>query len=148
MRPLALSLIAIGALVGGAQCIPVDRSAPPVAGDLAAPGDVAPILRTACYDCHSNETAWPWYSAVAPVSWLIRRDVTAGRQRLNFSEWADYASDPETAARKLAEISTAMADGDMAPWYYRLLHPRARLTRAERAILIRWATAAAHAPAR
>lgn len=139
---VAIPSVLIGALLVGAQFVRVDRSAPPVRGDLAAPPEVTRVLRAACYDCHSNETAWPWYSSIAPVSWLIDRDVTAGRRRLNFSEWVEYASDPETAARKLEEISDAMTRGDMAPWYYRLLHPDARLTPAQRALLIRWATAA------
>jgi hypothetical protein len=140
MRVVTTACLLIGALAGAAQLIPVAWSSPPVTGDLVAPPEVTHILRSACYDCHSNETARPWYTAIAPVSWLIHRDVEAGRQRLNFSEWADYLSDPETAAQKLTEIASVMAQGDMAPWYYRLLHPGARLMPEERALLIRWAT--------
>jgi hypothetical protein len=139
----AVAVVAIGALLAAAQRAAVERSAPPVHGELAAPPEVARTLRAACYDCHSNQTEWPWYSRLAPVSWLIERDVTAGRQRLNFSEWTDYSSDPATAARKLEEIADAMTRGDMAPWYYRLLHPAARLTSAQRSLLVRWAAAAA-----
>ncbi len=141
MRVLATALLLSGALLVAAQLVPVDWSSPPVTGDLVAPPDVTHVLRSACYDCHSNETARPWYSTIAPVSWLIHRDVAAGRQRLNFSEWGDYRSDPETAAQKLTEIAAVMTRGDMAPWYYRLLHPGARLMPEERALLIRWATA-------
>lgn len=129
---LAATLLAI-------QLVPVQRTNPAIAGDLAAPPDVAHALRSACYDCHSNETRWPWYSAVAPVSWLISRDVAEGRRRLNFSEWAEYADDPGTRVNKLGKIADAVAAGDMAPWYYRVLHPGARLSDDDRQTLRRWA---------
>lgn len=111
---------------------------PPATGDLLAPVAVKSVLRRACYDCHSNETRWPWYSAVAPLSWLIHRDVTAGRRRLNFSEWDDYSSDPGTVSQKLEEISQSVARGDMAPCYYQVLHPSARLTATDRQTIIGW----------
>ena len=104
-----------------------------------APPLVQEVLRHACYDCHSNQTRWPWYSALAPFSWLIQHDVTSERQRLNFSEWTDYASDPETAAQKLREVAKSVTDGDMAPRYYQMLHPRGRLTNEERGRIARWA---------
>ncbi len=88
---------------------------------------VQEVLREACYDCHSNQTRWPWYSALAPMSWLIQHDVMAGRRRLNFSDWTDYASDPETAAEKLRKVAKAVTDGNMAPRYYQMLRPRARV---------------------
>src|SRR3954468_23474828 len=100
MRKVAL---VIGALVVAAQCIRVDHSVPPARHDLIAPPDVDAVLRMACYDCHSNQTHWPWYTEIAPISWLAQRDVDNGRRRLNFSEWDDYASDPDTAAHKLDE---------------------------------------------
>jgi len=65
----------------------VDRSNPPVEADLEAPAAVTAVLRTACYDCHSNETHWPWYSYVAPVSWLVARDVEEARSEFSFSRW-------------------------------------------------------------
>jgi hypothetical protein len=115
------------------------HSNPPGSGGLVAPAETSEVLRHACYDCHSNETRWPWYASVAPLSWLIRHDVDEGRRRLNFSNWQDYASDPETAAHKLDEIAKAVTRGDMAPWHYRLLHPSARLGEEDRARLARWA---------
>ena len=63
---------------------------PPVTGDITAPPDVAVVLRQSCYDCHSNETRWPWYSSVAPIAWVIAHGVERGRQELNFSEWTAY----------------------------------------------------------
>lgn len=78
----------------------------------------------ACFDCHSNETSWPWYASVAPVSWLIQRDVDEGRRELNFSEWNKAQEEAEESAEKLLE-------GEMPQWYYTLLHPAAKLSTAE-----------------
>jgi hypothetical protein len=83
----------------------------------------------ACYDCHSNETVWPWYSFVAPVSWLAQRDVDEGRRKLNFSEW----DQPQKEARESAK---AVRKGEMPPWFYALVQPDARLTAAESEALI------------
>jgi Haem-binding domain len=80
----------------------------------------------ACFDCHSNQTVWPWYSHVAPVSWLVSSDVGRGRKKLNFSEW----DRPQREARKSADV---VRRGSMPPWYY----PWARLTAAERQALAR-----------
>src|SRR5262249_46609992 len=99
----------------------------------------------ACYDCHSNETSWPWYSAVAPASWVIHRDVSEGRRRMNLSSWADYAEDPGTLVQKLDEIRKAVVSGDMAPRYYLALHPRGRLSESDRATLLSWVTDELHA---
>jgi len=129
-----------GALVlAAAQLVRPAHTNPPSGGDLVAPAEASKALRRACYDCHSNETRWPWYASVAPLSWLIQHDVDEGRRRLNFSSWQDYASDPETAAHKLEQIAKTVERGDMAPWYYRLLHPSARLGEEDRARLARWA---------
>ena len=121
----------------GARSVPTN---PPIDRDLSVPPQVKAILRRACYDCHSNETQWPWYSRIAPLSWLIRREVNRGRARLNFSEWSEYASDPGTASEKLEKIAQAVTRGDMAPWYYQVLHPCARLTMAQRDTLHAWVT--------
>ena len=79
----------------------------------------------ACFDCHSNQTVWPWYSNVAPVSWLVWSDVVRGRQELNFSEW----DRPQREARK---SSSTVRKGSMPPWYY----PWAQLTATERQTLV------------
>ena len=125
--------------LAAAQLVRPDHTNPASHGELVAPSTTSEILRRACYDCHSNETRWPWYASVAPASWLVQHDVDEGRRRLNFSSWQDYASDPETAAHKLEQIAKTVERGDMAPWYYRLLHPSARLGEEDRARLARWA---------
>lgn len=96
--------------------------------DWSSPATLA-LFRRACFDCHSNETIWPWYSHVAPVSWLVEHDVDDGRDHLNFSEW----NRPQRHAEHAAE---EVKGGDMPPWYYLPMHPAARLTAAEKQALI------------
>jgi hypothetical protein len=87
------------------------------------------LAARACYDCHSNETAWPWYSNVAPLSWLVQRDVDQGRQVLNFSEWDRPQEEADEAAETVEERT-------MPPANYLALHPQANLSAAERQALI------------
>lgn len=87
------------------------------------------LVTRACYDCHSNESVWPWYSNVAPVSWLIQRDVDEGRQKLNFSEWG-------AREMEVDEIIEVVQEGEMPPVQFTLIHPEARLSEAERAQLV------------
>jgi mono/diheme cytochrome c family protein len=88
------------------------------------------MVRRACFDCHSNETVWPGYAQIAPMSWLIQRDVDEGRQKLNFSEWQR----PQEESQETAE---SVRKGEMPPWTYTLLHPHARLSAEERSALIK-----------
>jgi hypothetical protein len=132
------AVLAAGLLIGLVQTVRVAPTNAPGHADLGAPVEVQAILRPACYDCHSNETEWPWYSRIAPAAWIVQHDIDEGRRRLNFSEWAAYASDPDTAVEKLRKIGAAVTNREMAPWYYRALHPSARLTAAQRDVLIRW----------
>ena len=120
------------------QFVRPDRSNPAVSGDLSAPPVVKDAIQRSCYDCHSNQTRWPWYSAVAPFSWWINHEVGEGRMRLNFSSWTDYASDPGTEDHKLDEVARLIRNLSMPPWYYVAMHPRARLTSAESAAITRW----------
>jgi cytochrome c551/c552 len=130
--------LALGALVvfGAMQLVRFERTNPPVTADLRAPAAVLGVLRRACYDCHSNETVWPWYSGIAPVSWLLHHDVTEGRETLNFSEWGAQA--PTGKAEQRREIGDSVADGEMPLWYYLPMHPSARLSEADKNILSDW----------
>src|SRR5687768_12212621 len=106
------------------------HSNPPVVSEAPWPDDPAATqARVACYDCHSNETRWPPHAYVAPMSWLVRRDVDAGRDELNFSEWRPEREDGEDAAE-------AIADGAMPPRRYTLVHPDAALSASEKRALI------------
>lgn len=111
-------------------------SNPPVTGDIAAPSKIETVLRQSCYDCHSNETRWPWYSRVAPVSWLIAREVERGRKEINFSEWNAYF--PATRKRKLQWIERSLHEEVMPPALYRIMHADARLTEKDHAMLEQW----------
>ncbi len=124
------------AVLAGIQFVPAQRTNPPSHGKLLAPPRIDEVLKRACYDCHSNESHWPWYSHVAPLSWLIVRDVDLGRKEINFSEWRSYY--PATRRRKLEWMGRAVREENMPPWPYRLMHPGARLTNADRAALERW----------
>lgn len=126
-------------ILGAAQFIPVDRSNPPVTGEVSAPPAVQALLRRACYNCHSNETRWPWYSRVAPVSWFVAGHVHDGRDDLNFSEWPVFDLEGQDLA--MEDIQKQMRKHGMPLKSYLLIHPEARLTDAEYDTLARWAGA-------
>ena len=124
-------LIVLGFLVV-AQLVPLDRSNPPSDPQqhfnavMRPPAAVASALGRSCRDCHSNDTTWPWYSRVAPVSWLVLDDVKEGRQHVNFSEWGKL--DARRSARKLETICEEVREGNMPMRKYTLLHPGAKLS--------------------
>ena len=91
-----------------------------------------------CFDCHSNETVWPWYSNIAPMSWLVQRDVDEGRKHMNFSTWT---------AGQGAAAPSMVESGKMPPFQYMLAHPDARLSEADKAAFIEGLTATLNAPA-
>jgi len=100
------------------------------------PQDIVQILRNTCYDCHSNETVWPWYSNIAPVSWLIEKHVVEGRDNINFSEWGEY--DQEDKAYAAEEIIEEIEDGEMPIPGYDITHPHAKLDNVKKEKLINW----------
>ena len=118
------------------QFVPVNRTNPPVTGKIEAPEEVMDIFKTSCYDCHSNETFWPWYSYVAPVSWLVAHDVNDGRDDLNFSEWNSYSDKDKKDARE--EIWEEVEEDHMPLWFYLILHPEAKLSDGDKEIIRNW----------
>jgi hypothetical protein len=125
-----IGLLLVGLLI---QLIPLPARGnnPPV---VAEPPWDSPqtraLAKRACFDCHSNETVWPWYSYVAPVSWLVYNDTMEGRRRLNFSEWTSGNQ------RGAGEVAEKIQSGEMPPLIYLPMHPSARLTSAEQQQLI------------
>jgi hypothetical protein len=121
------------------------RTNPPVVSDLMAtnapPPSVAALLHAACYDCHSYETKWPWYSRIAPASWLVASDVNEGRHHLNLSDWP--ATRPDWQVRRLENMSEEIQSGEMPPKKYTLIHADARLTDSQRKTLTDWLDAQA-----
>jgi len=101
------------------------------------PARITAILRNACYDCHSHETKWPWYSHVAPVSWWLVDHVNHGREELNLSEWPH--DDPRRAARRLSRMAEMVLDGEMPLNDYVRGHPEAKLSDAQREGFSDWA---------
>ena len=138
-KSFKIAVFIIIAILLLAQAIRIDRSNPPVRSDLPNSVTAKPILQRACYNCHSNGTVWPWYSGVAPVSWLVGSDVEEGRRNLNFSEWGDY--DSGTQIHKLRGIAEEVQDGEMPPWYYTMVHPSSRLSPSERDRILAWTRA-------
>jgi hypothetical protein len=134
---LAVAFVAI-------QLLPVDRTNPPVESEVPAPPEVRAVLKRACYDCHSNETVWPWYARVAPVSFLLAQDVSEGREALNFSTWNRL--DTKQRVKAMQESWEEVQEGEMPPWFYLPPHPDARLSAADRALLRTWARSAGPAP--
>jgi Haem-binding domain len=112
---------------------------PPVKNDFLArmnpPPKIAAKFRSACYDCHSDETQWPWYSHVAPMSWKVVEDVNVGRSQLNLSEWP---TDPKRAWKKMETMSEDIDQKDMPLKKYTLIHKDARLTDEERNEMTQW----------
>lgn len=101
------------------------------------PDSVAYLLKNTCYDCHSNETVYPWYSYVAPVSWLVARDTKLGRAELNFSNWE--SNDKMHKAKYLDDIIDEVSDGGMPMAIYPLMHPEAKLKKSDRQMIVDWA---------
>lgn len=124
------SLVAVAAVAVAIQLVPYGRnhSNPAVVQEPAWDSQqTRDLVVAACFDCHSNETEWTWYSNVAPVSWALQRDVDEGREALNFSLWhLDQEGD---------EAAETVREGSMPPWAYRLTHPEARLSEADLATL-------------
>ena len=127
---LVLALITI-------QFVPIEQTNPLVESDVAVPAELKVVLRRSCYDCHSNETRWPWYARVAPVSWLIANDVKEGRREVNFSVWNQFAG--SRRARKFKEIVEQVEGNKMPQWYYVLVHPEAKLSAGDKEMIINWA---------
>ena len=108
-----------------------------VSATLKVPARVQDILDRSCMDCHSHRTRWPWYSHVAPVSWLVARDVEEGREELNFSEWGTYSRKRQAA--RLEMISVMVEKGEMPMKNYVLLHGEATLSETDKDLLCTWA---------
>ena len=112
---------------------------PPRVEGVDMPVDVQQIFGRACQDCHSNQTVWPWYSKLPPISMLIAKDVDEGRAFMNVSKWSTYSKGRKLGY--LASIASAATTGEMPPRRYTMIHGDARLSEAERKKIADWATA-------
>lgn len=125
------------------QFIRPDMTPPPVdqthtiQAAMTLPPNIDKMARQSCYDCHSNETRWPWYSQISPVSWWLKSHVNDGRKSLNFSEFATYTKVKK--AKKLGSVAEEVKSKDMPLSYYLPMHPAAHLTDADRQAFVAWA---------
>jgi hypothetical protein len=129
-----IGYVVLGALVlfGLIQLVPFGKTYtnPPVVSEpnWSSP-EARQLVKTACFQCHSNETTWPWYSHIAPASWLIAFDVQGGRSKFNFSDWNNNPGE-------LDEMVGAINEGEMPPIQFTLFHPEARFTDQQKQDLI------------
>lgn len=101
------------------------------------PDTVQAVLKAACYDCHSNNTNYPWYTYVQPIGWMLANHIRSGKEELNFSEFGSYTARRQRS--KLKAIANQVKDGDMPLYSYTIMHKDARLTREQKQLIIDWA---------
>lgn len=101
------------------------------------PAEVVSVLKSACYDCHSNETVYPWYSKIAPVSWWLANHINEGREHLNFSTYGQISA--EDKGKVMEEIAEVIQKNEMPLGSYTWLHREAKLNEAQKNMLIQWA---------
>ena len=131
LRNAALAVVTLLLLVQLVQPGPPEpglRGDEPMEAHISVPPDVDSLLRRACYDCHSPDTRWPWYSRISPVSWIITDHVEHGRTDLDFDHWGTDPVREPTPNQRLRWICSDLREGSMPPRSYRVLHPEARLT--------------------
>jgi hypothetical protein len=144
-KSLKIFFIVLAAAVILAQLYRPDRTNPQVVhaetleAAMTVPDDVKAIINRSCIDCHSNNTRYPWYSNISPVSWFLQDHIEHGRSHLNFSVWATY--DTRRKTRRLEEICEQVESGAMPLPSYLWIHSEARLREGEVGILCRWAHA-------
>jgi hypothetical protein len=136
-------LFALVAFLAAIQFVQPRRTNPPVSpsrsleAHVQVPGEVQTILNRACGNCHSNRTSWPWYSNIAPLSWVITDDVNEGRRHMDFDDWEAQPS-PKDASDRLTGTCKETQQKGMPPFSYRVLHPESRLKPNEIAALCSW----------
>lgn len=119
------------------QLVPVEKTNPAETKPMQISDIKAKaVIDRACKDCHSNNTVWPWYAYIAPVSWKIKEHVEHGREELNFSDWGNYST--KGAIHKLEEIVEEVEEGHMPEDGYTLMHPEAKITDEDLAVLKAW----------
>ena len=145
LRTLARAFVLFVMLFGLMQLARPERTNPPIdpsltlAAHVAVPPPVAAILDRSCRDCHTHQTTWPWYSRVAPASWLVVHDVNEGRDHLNLSTWATQGD--EDRRESLSDICKEVRRGNMPVKPYLLMHREAALTPGDVDTLCAWTDA-------
>lgn len=137
IKNLAIVLVFLFLLI---QSIRIDKTTQPINPTTdfisltSANTDVANLLRIACYDCHSNQPTYPWYTNIAPVSWWVKHHINEGSHHLNFSEWGTYSEKRKN--HKLKECIEMVEEGEMPMSSYTIMHSEAKLTEAQKLQLV------------
>ncbi len=124
------------------QFFQIDKTHPPIdpSKDFVAlenpPEAIAKIMKTACYDCHSYNSRYPWYANIAPVSWWLGEHIEDAREEVNFSLWADYSADDK--AEHFEDMEDEIEEGGMPLKQYTWMHSAARLSKEQRADMVDW----------
>jgi hypothetical protein len=140
-------VIGAGLVLLAAQILQPEKNNPPV--DTAEefntiynpPAELTSVLKNCCYDCHSNETKYPWYAYFSPVSWYLNNHIREGREELNFSVWGTYQE--EDLFKILEHVAEEVKEHKMPLSSYTWLHPEAKLTDTQREMIVRWFAAKA-----
>lgn len=136
---VGISSLAVSQFFGPAKTNPATDSSQSIESRLQVTPQVTAILDRSCNDCHSNKTRWPWYSNVAPVSWLVIGDVNEGRQNMNLSEWGRYTE--RDVDGLLKQICREVKSGGMPLAIYKPLHPSSKLSTEDVKTLCDWTDA-------
>ena len=134
--------IALILLVVVIQFVRIDKTNPEVIIEndfihqTNPPEHIKEMIRTSCYDCHSNESKYPWYTNLAPISWWVKQHINEGRDELNFSEWGSYK--PKRQKHKLEECYELIEEDEMPLYSYTLVHGDANLSLEQKDELIKW----------
>ena len=129
-------------VTAGIQFIRIDKTKPEINPSIDyqkianVPDDVLNILKASCYDCHSNETSYPWYSNVAPVSWFLKNHINEAREHVNFSEWGKYTDEKQFKIRE--ECKEEIEEEEMPLNSYTLMHSDAALDENKKNVLLTW----------
>jgi Haem-binding domain len=143
IRAFALGAVGVvvlaSALVHPSGPVKAVRSDNPLLAGAEVDPDVFEVLQRSCQNCHSDKTEWPWYSHIAPMSWLVEGDVSQARSHMNLSHWGEYTVEEQQDL--LARIGSAVRSGEMPPARYTMIHGNSKLSPAERDNVYRWAHA-------
>ena len=115
----------------GGQILPTD-----ISNTYSIPENINVLLKNSCFDCHSNNTNYPWYSTIQPMAWLVASDIRNGKEKLNFSEFGSYS--PRRRISKWVDIEKRIKDGTMPLSSYKFMHKNARLTENDKKLLVEW----------
>jgi hypothetical protein len=136
---IASVVVLASVLVHPSGPVKAARSAKPLLADAEIDPVVYKLLERSCQNCHSERTEWPWYSHIAPMSWLVESDVSQARSHMNLSRWEEYSI--EEKEDLLARVGAVIRSQQMPPARYTLIHPNAKVSQVEREQVYRWAHA-------